>query len=144
VEHGRRYDAKTHQFEVVHFFRPPEFCLGQHESDRWTPRTWADDQEAQHFNAMTLRWADLKSRFQDNPWGASGPNGKEAKMAFMAVYNIDRFREFLFGSSFFKRYAVKPDLKRKLKRDDESLLTFGFDWVGLFVWGIPSKRIRLR
>ncbi len=144
VEHGRLFDAGSGRVEVVHFFRPPDFCMGQHETPHWTPGTWAADQEARRYNAMTLRWADIKSRFHENPWGASGPDGQQAKMAFMAVYNIDGFREFLFGSSFFKRYAVKPDLKRRLSRDDEALLGFGFDWVAFFAWGIPSKRLRPR
>jgi hypothetical protein len=39
---------------------------------------------------------------------------------------------------------VKPDLKRRLAKDDEALLVFGFDWVALFVWGLPSKRMRPR
>jgi len=144
MEQGRWVDARTGEATVVHFFRPPDFCLGQHESRALTPAQWADDQDARRHHLMTRRWADLKSRFRDNPWGASGPDGQQAKMAFMAVYNIDRFREFLFESSFFKRYAVKPDLKRRLAKDDEALLVFGFDWVALFVWGLPSKRMRPR
>ena len=144
VEQGRYVDAKTGKATVVHFFRPPDFCLGQHETQALTAAQWTEDQEAHRHQLMTCRWADIKSRFQADPWGASGPRGQQAKMAFMAVYNIDRFREFLFGSSFFTRYAVKPDLKRKLSRDDEALLAFGFDWVELFVWGVASKRMRPR
>ena len=144
VEQGQYFDANTGRATVVHFFRPPDFCLGRHETRPWTPAQWEADQDARRYHDMTRRWADIKSRFQENPWGASGPEGQQAKMAFMAVYNIDRFREFLFDSSFFKRYAVKPDLKRKLKADDDTLLAFGFDWVELFVWGVASKRMRPR
>ncbi len=79
-----------------------------------------------------------------NPWGREGPEGPRAKMTFMAVYNIDRFREFVFGSSFLKRYRVKSALKKKLRRDDDALLSFGFDWIKLFVWGVQTKRIRPR
>jgi hypothetical protein len=62
-------------------------------------------------------------------------------MAFMATYNLDRFREFLFGSTFFKRYRIRPDVKRRLRTNDKSLLLFGFEWVKVFVWGLPSKKI---
>ena len=61
----------------------------------------------------------------------------------MAAYNLDRFREFLFTSTFFKRYRVKPDLKRRLRTSDQELMLFGFQWIKLFVWGIPSKQIRV-
>ena len=67
-----------------------------------------------------------------------------AKMAFMATYNIDPFREFVFQSSFLKRYKVKAAVLKKIKTNDEKLLKFGFDWVKLFVWGIKTKKIRPR
>jgi hypothetical protein len=63
-------------------------------------------------------------------------------MAFMAAYNIDRFREFVFGSSFLKRFAVKPELLRKIKTGDVELMRLGFDWIKLFLWGIKSRRLK--
>jgi hypothetical protein len=65
-------------------------------------------------------------------------------MAFMALYNLDRFREFVFGSSFLKRYAVKPALQKKIRKDDTELLKFSLAWVGFFVWGIPTDSLRPR
>ncbi len=144
VEQGAQFDSASGQPSAVHFYRPPDFCLGQHESQTWTPETWARDQEAERYHQMTMQWAAIRRLFQDDPWGSEGPQGAKAKMAFMAAYNLDRFREFLFGSSFFKRYAVKPDLKRKLRKNDEALLRFGFEWIKFFVWGLASKKIRLR
>ncbi len=91
-----------------------------------------------------MRWAKVKRLFQDNPWGLEGPEGSKAKMAFMAAYNVDRFRGFIFQSSFLKRYKVKSALLKKLKIDDVQLLKFGFEWVKFFIWGIKSKNIRLR
>lgn len=142
VEQGALYDAASGRSTAVHFFRPPDFCLGKHEEKEWTAETWAKDQEAERYHEMTMRWSEIRRLFQNDPWGAEGPQGPKAKMAFMATYNADRFREFLFGSSFFKRYRVKPDLKKKLRLNDRALLLFGFEWVKVFVWGMPSKKIR--
>ncbi len=142
VEQGAQYDAAKDTTTAVHFFRPPDFCLGQHEEKRWTADTWADDQEAEKYHEMTLRWAQVRRLFQSDPWGVEGPNGAKAKMAFMATYNLDSFRDFLFSSSFFKRYRIKPDVKKRLRVNDKALLLFGFEWVKFFVWGIPSKKIR--
>ena len=93
---------------------------------------------------MTIRWARLKLLFQRDPWGFEGPEGPKAKMAFMAAYNIDRFRDFVFQSSFLKRYKIKSAILKKLKADDVQLLKFGFEWVKVFVWGMKSKDIRRR
>ncbi len=105
---------------------------------------WTRDQEAEVYHQMTIRWAGLKRLFQKDPWGVEGPQGPKAKMAFMATYNIDRFRDFVFQSSFLKRYKIKSAILKKLKTDDVRLLKFGFEWVKVFVWGMRSKTIRLR
>ncbi|MBT8341216.1 MAG: YkgJ family cysteine cluster protein [Desulfatitalea sp.] len=144
MEQGARFDAATGRTSPVYFFRPPEFCLGPHEVKQWTVQSYTEDQAARHYYDMTLHWAALRRRFASDPWGLEGPEGSRARMAFMAAYNLDRFRQFVFQSSFLKRYRIKKPLKMKLQRDDEALLMFGFEWIGLFVWGIPSKRISMR
>ena len=144
LEQGLIYNAANRSNESVFFYRPPAFCLGQHESQHWRVETWLDDQQAQEHNRMTVRWARVKQLFQNDPWGREGPLGAKARMAFMAAYNLDRFREFVLASTFLKRYKVKTDLVKKLESDDTELLKFGFDWIELFVWGRPSKKIRPR
>lgn len=144
VEHGVIYDDTAGKEETVHFFKPPEFCLGQYEKTPWTPASWAKDQDAVKFNKMTERWAKIKRLFEHDPWGGSGPAGPRGKMAFMAAYNIDQFREFVFNSSFLKRYKVRSSELKKIKNDDAALLLFAFSWIKLSVWGLKSKRIWLR
>ena len=94
------------------------------------------------YHRMTIGWAELRRLFQNDPWGAEGPTGTRAKMAFMAAYNVDRFREFVFGSSFLKRFTVKPELLNRIKKDDAQLMLLGFDWIKLFLWGIRSRRLK--
>jgi len=143
-EQGMLYDADRKKDTPLHFFRPPDFCQGQFEKKEWTISEWTRDQEAELYHQMTMRWGGLKRLFQKDPWGIEGPEGSKAKMAFMATYNIDQFRDFVFQSSFLKRYKVKSAVLKKLKTDDVQLLKFGFEWVKVFVWGQKSKQIRLR
>jgi Fe-S-cluster containining protein len=142
VEQGALYDADRNKTEMVHFFRPPDFCLGQKEAYPWTPETWIDDQEAETYAEMTTDWSALKRLFVENPWGTEGPNGPKGKMAFMAVYNIDRFREFVLKSSFLKRYRVKSTIRKKIRINDVELLKFGFGWIKFFIWGIHTPYIK--
>jgi Fe-S-cluster containining protein len=144
VEQGLYYDADKGTSTVISFFKPPDFCRGQHEDTLWTVPSWMEDQEAVTYHQMTVKWSKLKQLFQKDPWGGEGPQGGKAKMAFMATYNIDRFRDFLFNSSFLERYRVKNTLLKKIKIDDAALLNFGFEWVKFFVWGIRGKQFRLR
>lgn len=144
VEQGIFYDAKKKENIPIFFLKPPDFCLGQHENKQWTAAAWAKDQDASAHNQMTALWADLVSLFQNNPWGNEGPEGTKAKMAFMATYNIDSFRDFIFKSSFLKRYKVKYDLLSKIKINDTVLLKFGFTWIKYYLWGIKTKNIQQR
>ncbi|RPH51890.1 MAG: YkgJ family cysteine cluster protein [Desulfobacteraceae bacterium] len=144
VEQGIYHDAVNNKNKLIHFFRPPGFCLGQYEEKKWTAESWSKDQDASEHNKMTAMWAELAGLFQNNPWEEEGTNGPKAKMAFMAVYNIDRFRDFIFKSSFLKRYVVKYELLTKIKNNDLELLKFGFVWVKYFLWGTRSKVIRQR
>ena len=142
VEHGMLFKDRPGDSTCVSFFQPPDFCQGQYEDHTWTLDTWADDQEAATYNRMTARWAEIKALFQNDPWGPEGLNGPKGKMAFMAAYNIDRFREFVFASSFLKRYRVKKVVVNKLRASDKELLHFGYEWIRHFVWGLPSKNLR--
>jgi hypothetical protein len=144
VEQGTLYDAQNNEDTPVYFFRPPDFCRGPDEDQEWTIADWTRGQDTAVYHKMTMGWVEIKRLFQEDPWGFEGPQGSKAKMAFMAAYNVDHFRDFLFQSSFLKRYKVKSTLLKKLKTDDMQLLKFGFEWIKFFVWGIKANNIRIR
>jgi Fe-S-cluster containining protein len=144
VEQGAIFSDDGRIVQSIHLLRPADFCQGHLASQTLTVEAWVKDQDAERHNKMTLHWAEIKRLFQKNPWPAEGPQGPKAKMAFMAAYNIDRFRDFVFQSSFLRRYRVKPELKRKLRSKEEALLLFGFEWIKVFVWGRKSRQIRPR
>jgi Fe-S-cluster containining protein len=130
--------------EPVYFFRPPDFCEGRKEKRAFTLSTWAKDQDAATYNTMTVLWAEVKTLFMENPWGLEGPSGPRAKMAFMAAYNVDSFRDFIFGSSFLKRYKVKPEIQKKLKKNDGELMKFGFAFIKTSLFGLPTSLMKLK
>jgi uncharacterized protein len=144
LEQGLLYDAVKDRGRLIHFFRPPEFCLGPHEPRTCTLKTWESDQDAAFYNSMTTQWAGVMRLFQNDPWGGEGPEGRKGKMAFMAAYNMDAFREFVLTSSFLARYSVKPELRLKIKTDDLALLRIGMAWIKLFLFGIYGNEVKLK
>jgi hypothetical protein len=54
---------------------------------------------------------------------------KTKKMFFLVSYNLDKFREFVFESSFLNRYDVDEAVLNKLKDDEIALLKFGLSWL---------------
>ncbi len=144
VEQGTIYDSKTKKTTPIHFFKPPDFCMGKNEKTVWTTKSWAGDQDAVLYNKMTAKWSELRNLFQTDPWQGKGPDCSKAKMTFMAAYNIDQFRNFIFNSSFLKRYKVKAVILKKIKTDDLELMKMAFAWIKFFLWGIKTDYLRLR
>ena len=144
VEHGLYFDAVKKETRRVSFFRPPDFCQGRFEKSEWTLSAWEADQEAAFYNQMTGQWAEVARLFQSDPFGGQGPDSQKGKMAFMAVYNIDAFRDFVLNSSFLKRYKVASPLRMKLKTDDVAVLKLGMAWIRMFLFGMRVKEISLK
>ncbi|MBF0117852.1 MAG: YkgJ family cysteine cluster protein [Desulfobacterales bacterium] len=144
IVQGTFYDAQAGIDKSLYFFNPPPFCLGKSEIKEWTPDLWIKDQDADFYTKMAGEFEELQRLFQSDPWGAEGIGGQKAKMAFMASYNIDKFRDFLFNSSFLKRYKIKSDVLKKIKTDDVSLLKLGFEWIKYYLWSIKSLNIKMR
>jgi hypothetical protein len=67
---------------------------------------------------------------------------QKLQMFFMASYNLDSFREFVFKSRFCERFAVPSQLKRQLQVDDEALLQFAFDWLKFSLFGEKTMQIK--
>lgn len=144
IETGSIYDETLRSNRPVHFFRPPDFCQGRFETRTWTVDTWLADQQARVHDAMTNRWAEIRRLFLSDPWAGQGPYGPKGKMAFMAAYNIEGFRDFVFNSSFLKRFWVKREVVQRIQADPTELLQFGFAWIAYAAWGINSPLFRAK
>jgi hypothetical protein len=51
------------------------------------------------------------------------------QMFFLVSYNIDKFRDFVFESSFLQRTPVEEQTLSRLRGDDAALLEFGLGWL---------------
>ena len=108
-------------------------CLGHREPREWTVAAWVADQGLAAFEAFNDHWVDIDSIFRSNPWGAGGLQSPALRMAFMACYDMDKFRRFIFDSSFLKRFSVPAERIEAIRATDEALMLFGFDWVRLML-----------
>ena len=138
VEQGLQFDGSGDGERMVYFFRPPDFCRGRDQDRSLTVHEWIADQDAAAYVRMTREWAEVKALFTSDPWGGEGPAGARGKMAFMAAYNMDAFKDFLFNSSFLNRFRVPTDVLTRIKSDETDLLLFGFEWIKHIIRGIPS------
>ena len=114
--------------EGFFFFVNEPHCKGFEEDCDWTVADWRKDQGVDLRDAVNAEWTDLVVRKRSFP-----PNIKlteqAKKMFFMVSYNIDKFREFVFESSFLKRMPVDEQTRRTIGDDEVALLKFGVQWL---------------
>ncbi len=56
-------------------------------------------------------------------------NPRIVEMYYMACYDLDKFRRFVFESRFLDIFEVDPEVVERMKTDDLELLQFGFKWL---------------
>ncbi len=111
-----------------------EHCLGFEEDKEWTVAEWREDQGVDLRDKVNAGWTDLIVRKKSVP--ASIKLTEQSKqMFFLACYNIDKFRKFVFESTFLEKYDIDEQRVEKMRQDDIELLQFGFDWMKILLFG---------
>ncbi len=118
---------------AIYYIARHSHCLGHEQTREWTVREWIEDQEMEPYARMNARWVEMDTIFRRNPWGDRGVESPALKMAFMACFNVDAFRDFVFESSFLNRFDLPMDRIEMIRESDEELMLFGFDWVKFFL-----------
>ena len=67
---------------------------------------------------------------------------QKVDMYFLALYNIDRFRDFILNTTFLKRFDLEKKQIDRIKTDDEELLKFAFDWIKFSLFGEKTIKIK--
>ncbi len=62
-------------------------------------------------------------------------NVQITKMILMALYNLDKFRQFIFESTFLDKFDISEQRLNKIKQDDIALLEFAVDWIKFGIFG---------
>ncbi|MBU0480392.1 MAG: YkgJ family cysteine cluster protein [Proteobacteria bacterium] len=125
--------------EEFYFMTDHDYCKGHQEEREWTVKSWVRDQSLQYFNQMDDLWAELDTIFADSrTWRGEGAGGPLQLLAFMACYNVDRFRQYVNDHQLLEQYRLDKTRKKLIEKDDEALLKFGFDWLKLILAGLPT------
>jgi hypothetical protein len=133
-----------------YFMIKESHCLGFGETDRWTVAEWRKDQGIEAHDDINAGWADLVVRKRSFPANLH-LSEKSKSMFFLASYNIDKFRRFIFDSSFLSIYEIDPERLEAVRTDDVALLSLAVDWLrfvlfkeGTFSINTAAARSRMK
>ena len=62
-------------------------------------------------------------------------------MFYTVCYNIDKFKEFVFESTFLQRFDIPEETINKIKDDDKELMIFGFQWLKYCLFGEKTIKV---
>ncbi|KPA19263.1 Fe-S oxidoreductase [Candidatus Magnetomorum sp. HK-1] len=111
-----------------YFFIKETHCKGFDEKCKWTVREWRDDQKAASFDEINAGWYDLMVMKRSFPQ-TMRLSEKAKKLFFIASYDIDRFKRFVFESDFLKLNNIDENKAAEMRDDEIKLVTFGQEWL---------------
>ncbi len=126
--------------QPIHYLFQDDFCDGGQEAETWTVASWRENQGLGAHE-------ELEEGFQQivaHPWFIGGRqlNVKGIEMFHTACYDIDKFRRFVFDSTFTQRFELEDEYLEELRTNDEAMLRFAFRWLRFALFGEPTMKVR--
>lgn len=128
------------QGERFYFLLKEDTCKGHLEERHITLQDYLDEQEVDDYDEWGEAYKELALHSHFEEYGALPASKME--MFFNATYDLQKFREFVFGSTLLERFEVDEDFVHQMKESNEALLRFGFLWIRFAVFGEPTMKVR--
>jgi Fe-S-cluster containining protein len=126
--------------QPVSFLFEDDYCKGHQEEKSWTVDEWRADQGVNEQDELEAGFREIVS----HPWFIGGRklDPRRMEMLHTACYDLDKFRSFIFDSTFTQRFDVEPELLEKIRTDDIELLRFAFRWLRFALFAEPTMKVR--
>ncbi|MGQ9818577.1 MAG: YkgJ family cysteine cluster protein [Candidatus Kapaibacteriales bacterium] len=126
--------------DEFYFLIKENVCKGFEQNKEWTVGEWFKNQSIEVYAELGEMFKEISLHKFFLTTNAIEP--VKLEMFYMVCYDIDKFRNFLFNSSFFRRFDVSNDYQDVLKNDDVELLKFGFQWLRFSIFGEKTFELR--
>ena len=126
--------------EPTYFLFEDAFCHGREAGSKWTVTRWRTDQGIIERDELETGFRELVS----HPWFIGGTrqfDPRQLHMFYTACYDLDTFRDFVFESTFLKRFEVETEVVERISTNDEELMRFGFRWLRYALFGEPTLKV---
>jgi hypothetical protein len=114
--------------------------LGFLEDRVSTVATWQEAQGIPIYRKMEKLFKNIT--MNKNLFGKKIANKKIQEMYYMAAYDLDRFRRFVFESTFLKRFETDPEEMKTIKQNDVALYQFAMKWLEYGMIGQQGLKVK--
>lgn len=127
--------------EQFFFVVKEDHCKGHEEDTDWTIREWRADQGVDECDEMNKEWLELVMRRKS--FGHQAALSEQAKKVFFMVStDQDKFKHFVFNSSFLDTYDVDQATLDEIQKDDIALLKFSYKYLASSLFGTNEIKIK--
>ncbi len=112
--------------EEFYFLVKEKHCRGFEEEKEWTIGEWRENQGVDKYDELNREWKRIL--LIKNTPGLQINDEKQA-MFYIACYDMDRFRSFIFDSRFLDVFQVDDAERDKMQEDDIALMLFGVKFL---------------
>lgn len=131
---------KLHGTVIENYFLLQEaHCRGFEEDRCWTIEQWVSDQGLEIYHDMNNLWMEI---ITDDSLGKRVLTEKQRQMFFMASYDVEKFRHFVFIGRFLQLFEVSEEEVMEFQADDRALLKLALKWLGFSLLGKPTLTLR--
>ncbi|HMK50575.1 MAG TPA: YkgJ family cysteine cluster protein [Thermodesulfovibrionales bacterium] len=122
-----RKDSETGPVNEEFYFliREPH-CLGFEEDVNWTIESWKADQGVDVYDEMNKEWKEIQLR---KPYFGKPLEPPQQNQVFMASYDLDSFRKYVFESKFLDVFDIPPEEIERVKNDEVALMKLAFKYI---------------
>ncbi len=113
--------------EEFYFFIKEPHCFGYDEKKQWTIASWREDQGVDLYDEINKEWKALQLR--KNLLGQPDLDESKQFQFYMASYDADRFRRFVFESNFLNIFDIDQETVEKMRNDEVELVKFGVKYI---------------
>ena len=137
---GASAHTRSRAGEEFYFILQEDHCHGHGGDTEWSIAQWMDDQGVADYTAF----GELFKEVNLHPKLLDGPplDPRKMDLYFMACYDLDRFRLFVFESRFLETFELAAYHVEQLKTDDEALLRFAMEWLRFALFAEPSIKVK--
>ncbi len=134
-------DVPTPEDRAFHFLIREDICRGHDSARSLTVREWIEEQGLEEYEMMGAPFKELMLHPFWNEEKDLTP--EQIDMFFMACYDLDRFRRFVFETRLLRLFVIDESRIEAMRTDDVELLDFGMQWLKFCLFHERTMKINL-
>ena len=124
---------------TFNLLKKPE-CLGFEQKKKWRVEDWILSQGINIYEKYESLFQGLIEHERAKDLDITNPD--VLQMVQMALYDLDKFKKFVFESNFLNYFEVDKGRVKTIKNADVELLIFGIEWIKFGLFGQQTFRVK--